>query len=299
MSAVGFDMRQVGFSDSDSGVTRTSFLAHLVEVCRNDPRIVGAVDYGSGSYGTADQWSDADVTLFIDDQHLAQFTADWKVWAAQFGRPLLRYISSVKHPWAVYDTAPVPLRVDFEFQPSSCIPAVAGWRNSPVSVDAMVLYDNSGGRLSAAVETLVGRSLAPDNLHAMFDELIGDVLYYLLYVHGKLSRGEGWSAREVYHLEVLRRLIWLLRLEAGGAALERWQWANAAKDIERTLSSARLLDLERCVPAPGLGGLPTAMLSAVRLARAAAAHIGDRHGWPWPLELGGRVEVLLVELVRQ
>src|SRR5687768_8740410 len=94
-----------------------TLLNQIIAVATEDPRVVGLIDYGSSSEGRADAWSDLDLALFVRDADLTAFEADWQQWAAQFGPLLLAYISGVGHPWVVYDTVPIPSRVDFAFHP--------------------------------------------------------------------------------------------------------------------------------------------------------------------------------------
>ncbi len=122
---------------------RTELIQRLLQAAAHDPRIAGIVDYGSGSEGRLDQWSDLDVTLFVRDADLERFAEDWVPWAAQFGELLLAYVGHIGHPWTVYDASPVPLRVDFEFQPESAISRWSVWPNSPASLAAMVLFDRT------------------------------------------------------------------------------------------------------------------------------------------------------------
>ncbi len=70
------------------------------------------------------------------------------------------------------------MRVDFEFQRASQIAGLESWPNSPTSVEAMVLYDASGGRVTASVRRLVGKSLRPDDMPATFEQVCGDFWYY-------------------------------------------------------------------------------------------------------------------------
>lgn len=249
------------------------------------------VDYGSSSYGRADEWSDVDVTLFIRDAEHDAFIRGWKEWTAGFGKLLLAYVGNVGHPWTVYDTRPVPLRVDFEFQLESQIHDISNWENSPISVEAMVLYDGSDGRLTSAVQHLVGKSLAPADPPAAFERLCGDFWYFLLYSYSKLQRGEQWVARMVFESESVAHLAYLLRLEAD--AVQRWRWSQAAYEVERTLSPERLQRLNGCIAPPSVEGLLGAMVAAARLGREVCCSIAAEHGWPWPAALGDRVVELL------
>ena len=273
---------------------RRAMIARLTTAAASDPRIVGMLDYGSGSHGRVDEWSDIDVEVFVRDEDYDAFARDWKEWAAGFGTLLLAYVGHIGHPWTVYDTEPVPLRVDFDLVHASDLEQVVTWPTSPTSVEAMVLYDGTGGRLSSLIAGMVGRSLAPEDLHATFDEVNGDFWYYLLYVLSKLGRGDHRVAREVYHLEPLITLARLLRMEAG--ALDRWRGSPGTFNLDRTVSAARVAWYQRCIPGPEAATLAPAALNAASLGGEVCATIARQHGWPWPDRLAERTAILAADL---
>lgn len=264
-----------------------SLLRRILAEARADEHIVGVVDYGSSSEGRADEWSDLDLTLFIRDADFEAFAREWKPWAAQFGELLLAYVGGVGHPWTVYDTAPLPLRVDFEFQRESEIARLHDWPNSPASVAAMALYDGSGGWLCEEVGRLVGKSLCPVDVPATFEQVAGDFWYYLLQAYCKLQRGEAWHARQRFHVEVMRNLFNLLRLEAG--ELEHWQGTTPSFQAEGWLSPEHLVQLDACVPAPGPDGLHTALAAVARVGSEVCAAIAAKYGLPWAETLAARI----------
>ena len=272
---------------------RAALVERLLQAAPRDPRIVGLLDYGSGSQGRLDEWSDLDVEVFLRDADFDAFARDWVAWAGQFGRLLLAYRGWVRHPWTVYDAEPVPLRVDFDLHRESEMEKLLTWTVTPVSAEAMVLYDGTGGRLTALVQQLVGRRDRPADTAAAFEQVCGDFWYYVLYVYSKLQRGHGWAAREVFHLEVMKHLLLLLRLEAGGDALDRWRASPAAVDVERTLPPERLARLDTCVPGEGMQALRQALAAAAELGREVCATIAEGHGWAWPEELAARTVELL------
>jgi hypothetical protein len=247
---------------------------------------VGLVSYGSYTTGRIDQWSDVDVSVFIRDADYEQFARDWAEWAGQFGDLLLAYISWVGHPWAVYDAEPIPMRTDFDLYPESRIDEVCQWPMSPISVGTALWYDGTGGHLRDCVERLIGRSLAPDDQRAAFEQVCGDFWYETLYAYSRLERGEHWVARQAFHCRTMEPLHRLLRLEAG--SLELWQANPAAVDIERALTSERLAQLARCVPGLDESDLYAALLSAAGLGYVACEKLARRHRWPWPQELANR-----------
>ena len=272
---------------------RAALVERLLQSAQGDPRIVGLLDYGSGSQGRLDEWSDLDVEVFLRDADFEGFARHWVAWAGQLGRLLLAYRGWVGHPWTVYDAGPVPLRVDFDLHRESEMDKLLTWTVTPVSAEAMVLYDGTGGRLTALARQLVGRRDRPVDLAATFEQVCGDFWYFVLYVYSKLQRGHGWAAREVFHEEVMKQLLLLLRLEAGGDALDRWKASPAAVDVERTLSPERLARLDACIPGAGTPALRQALSAAAQLGREVCAAIAQRHGWVWPEELAGRTVELL------
>ena len=267
--------------------TRNKVQQRILEAAQADPRIVGCIDYGSTSEGRGDEWSDLDIALFIQDSELESFEKNWKQWAAQFGTLLLAYTGGIGHPWAVYDAAPIPLRVDFVFFPASNLDKILEWPCSPVSVDAMVLYDNTGGRIRSRVSRLVGQSLAPEYLAKAFEQVGGDFWYYLLRTHTKLLRGEHWTARHDFNFIITGNLLALLRIECN--AVSRWRGSSASSGIEKVLSAGRLEQLNQRIPGSTETDLRSALLRAASLGCEVSENIAQKHGLDWPASLAKKV----------
>lgn len=269
------------------------FKERLLEVAARDDRIVGVLDYGSSSEGRADAWSDVDVAVFVRDDAFEDFEREWKQWAAQFGTLLLAFISPFEHPWVVYDTQPLPLRVDFDFHRESGAGDLSAWPNAPESVDAMVWYDAAGGRLTASVERLVGQSLGPLDVAETFDRVSGSFWYYALRTYSKLQRGHYWAARFDLNFMVTGNLLALLRFEAG--AVDRWRASDPSAGIERVLTAERLAQLNLCIPPASNESLHAALRAGVHLASEVCPVISERHGWEWPEILAQRLAMLMEE----
>lgn len=275
-------------------LTRSLMKQRLIDAARTDERIVGLVDYGSSIYERDDEWSDIDVAFFIRDADFEAFNRAWKLWAAQFGDLLLAYISWVEHPWVVYAAQPVPLRVDFNFYRTSEIEHILVWPNSPHSVETMVWYDGSQGRLTQYVQQIVGKSLRPSDLPATFEQACGDFWYYILFTLSKWKRGQGWLARQTFHCLVMQNLFALLRIEAD--ALDEWMGSSLAwAGVEHTLSPERLSQLEDCIPALGLASLQQSLIAAARLGYSVCEQIAQRYGWAWPRTLADQTLQVIVE----
>lgn len=273
--------------------TQQQFRAAILAATRADPRIVGVLDYGSSSARRADAWSDLDLALILQDEAFASFYAGWRAWATQFGPLLLAYQGGVGHPWTVYNTPGLPLRVDFAFHALSNIDVIAGWPNAPQSLEAMVLLDKTEGEISALAGRLVGQSLAPPDTAVAFEQAGGDFWYYLLRIYSKLRRGQEWAARHEFSFIIVGNLCALLRLEAG--ATEYWRGASAAVGIEQAISPRRLQQLDATIPAPGRSSLLVAIRRAAQVGYEVCAAVSNRQGVPWPKELAQRVLTLYEE----
>jgi hypothetical protein len=276
-------------------ISRASLVASIVSAAERDPRVLGVLDYGSASENRADEWSDVDLAIFLRDSDAAEFAAEWRGWAGQFGRLLLAYTGGVGKPWAVYDAAPLPLRADFNFWPIGSAAQIGEWPNAPASIEHMLLYDASGGLLRGLVAQIVGQSLAPTSPAQAFEQVGGDFWYYALRTWARLLRRQLWAARHEYDFILLGNLMALLRIEAGATA--HWRGASAAVGIERAISAERLAQLDRCVAGPGEPELRRAFSSAAGLARLVCQSIAQQHGWPWPAELADRVVAIFATVV--
>lgn len=270
---------------------RQTFRQQLIAIAQADPRIVGLVDYGSTSEGRGDEASDVDVALFLRDEVVEPFTHDWQAWARTLGPLLLAYVGGVGHPWAVYAAAPIPLRVDFVFLPTSALPQLANWPVSPLSLEHFVLYDGTDGELSTLARQLVGQSLAPKDAAATFAQVCGDFWYYQLRTFTRLQRGQEWAARHDFNFVIMGNLLALLRLECG--ATTRWRGSAAATGIEQVISAERHQQLASCIPAPGAVALLDTMRHTAHLGETVCRAIGQKQGWSWPEELARQVHQVL------
>ena len=274
-------------------LTRDRFVAHVLAAAATDARIAGVLDYGSTSEHRGDQWSDADLVLFLRAADIAAFERKWETWLGQFGPVLLAYICGLGKPWAVLDALPLPLRVDFNFYPDTELDRILEWPCAPASVEAMVLYDATGGAITERVAQIVRQPLGPADPAAAFSKVSGDFWYYALRTWAKVLRGQRLVAQHEFTAIMLANLAALLRLEAG--ATERWRNSSAVQDIEQAVSTARAAAFAECF-VRGEADIERAFVAAVRLAQSACQSIASRHGWLWPTELAAQVVALEMRL---
>lgn len=262
-------------------------LEMILNAIRFDPRFVGCVDYGSTSEGRGDEWSDLDLAFFVRDEDVGEVKQNWKEWASQFGKPLLMFPGVLDHPWVVYDAEPIPLRADFAFHPESTMDIILEWPNSPLSVEDMVLYDETDGRLSDMVGQLVGKSQAPKNIEETFERVCGGFWYYLVRLEGCIHRNELMDAAWQFNFIVVANLCALLKIQHDNLA--RFRSSDSTSGIEKAITPIQYMRLKRCVAGPHVGELRRSMLEAAKLGSEVCQSISDKHGWEWPSELAERV----------
>lgn len=268
-------------------VTRIEMKNRLLKIAQTDSRIVGLVDYGSSSEGRADEWSDVDVAIFIRNADYEKFERGWKSWAAQLGPLLLAYIGGVGNPWTVFAGEPIPLRMDFDFYRGSEVEKMLTWPNSPINVESMVWYDDTGGKITACARQMVGRSLGPADAARAFEQVCGDFWYYILRTHVKMQRKQTWAAREGFNFTVTGNLLALLKLESG--MTDRWQSTSSAENIERAITAKRLRQLNACIAGIEPDELRHALYAAAQLGVAVCQSTETQYGWPWPKELAEHI----------
>lgn len=189
-----------------------------------------------------------------------------------------------------HKAVPVPLRVDFAFHPASKLDIISAWPNSPLSPEAMIWCDKTGGQLSSSVQQLIGRQLGPPDEAATFEKICGGFWYYLLFAYCKLQRGHHWFAREAFNAWVMGNLLALLKFEAG--VFDRWQASPASWNLEQVIAPQRLDQLDRCIPAAGSEYLRDALAYTAWLGREICTAIAKAHHWTWP-------EALAQELIEE
>lgn len=269
---------------------RAELQSRVVAAARDDPRIVGLLDYGSWSEGRGDEWSDVDLSVFIHDDAYEAFEVEWVRWAGGFGRLLLAFVGDIGNHWTVYDGAAKPIRADFALHRASAMPDLLTWPNAPLSVEHMVLVDKTGGALTALAARTVGRDLGPQDVPQRFELVCANFWYYADRTWSKLQRGPTWGVRFDLDFIMMGSLMALLRLEAG--RVDRWRASDAAANIERDISPGRLDQLNACIPGPAPADLAPALQRIFQLGRDVSAAAAARYQRPWPAELAGRLVAL-------
>jgi len=176
-------------------VTRVeAFLEDVAEWARGEPGVRAALLVGSQARADspADDWSDVDVVLFVDDP--GRLAGDGG-WLASFGSPELTFVeptpvAGILERRVLFADG---LEADFALFPAAALPALSPDAEiaSVVARGYRLLHDELD--LETALSA-VGR--AADERRREPGELVHDFWYHALWTAKKLRRGEAVTARD-------------------------------------------------------------------------------------------------------
>jgi GNAT superfamily N-acetyltransferase len=121
---------------------RSAFLQRLDAALRRDERIVAAWVGGSLGRNEADNLSDIDIHLAVDDARCTELNSGRHAFVAEFGEPWLIQEAPQNAPpdgafqLVLYRGAAAPIEVDWSWRPAS---------TAAIPERAVVLFDRSGG----------------------------------------------------------------------------------------------------------------------------------------------------------
>lgn len=267
---------------------RDALLARITAWARAQPAIRGALLVGSLARREtpADEHSDIDVVLFVDDPR--PWVED-AAWVAELGEPCVTFVerTGVGHGMERRVLYADGTDVDFSLVPP---PGAA-----PVDADALAHVRGvlqRGARTLADPEGFLAAAIAAADAAAPavraerptpaeLENVIGDVLYHLVWAGRKALRGERWVAAECINAHIAARLLRLTAWHAaavrgasdtwhGGRFVERWGDPRAVALLGRALTDTDL---------PRIG-------AALRTAAAAVELLGSElaaaTGGAWP-----------------
>jgi aminoglycoside 6-adenylyltransferase len=186
----------------------------------------------------ADEFSDLDVVLFVDDPAPYIESAEW---VEAFGRPLLTFLEPTAtggqlERRVLYDSGQ---DVDFALVP---VAVVSGLLDDAATTSVIVrgyrvLYDELG--LETRLADAVHRTTEPD-----LAQLTHDFWYHVLWAAKKLRRGETYVAKQACDCYLKALVVELLKVGADrqrvwhdGRFLERWAPPDALAELRETYAT--------------------------------------------------------------
>jgi lincosamide nucleotidyltransferase len=256
-----------------------AMITRLVQICERDARIEAAMLYGSFATGEADEYSDIDVMLYFDDDHLADI--DQHEWLKQAEPVEFSYINEFGNRVAIFKNL---IRGEFHFDPASDIVKLEEFQGLVwfPSLEKTILVDKSG-QLKRHLEKLIGSSTSHNNAQEA-DNLIKSFLNWFLFGINVQARGEFARSHEILRMvqEVLLRMI---RLVEGVDE----HWITPTKSLELEISPEMYRRYQGCTSALDSVSLEQAYQSCFDLGRELITEMANQFDLSIPEELLDRL----------
>jgi predicted nucleotidyltransferase len=257
-----------------------SFLDRFVAACMADSRVVAAFLGGSHAKGTADQFSDLDLTMIVTDADYDRFYAERAAFLRPIGEPI--FLETFGNPNIVFLIYPDGAEVELWFASPSRLRHI---QCGPFRV----LLDKSG--ILASAEFPEHRPTEADQ-HERLRQLLAWFWHDMSHFTTAMARGDLWWANG--QLEELRRFCMNLAQLSEDFTVE----AEGHEKVDLALPAAALAPLAAtCCPLER-GAMLQAGRILVQYYQDLARPLAAAHGLPYPIELErvmlGRLERIAV-----
>jgi len=234
-------------------------IARVRQLCREDPRIVGALMYGSFTQGEGDAFSDIEFCIYLDEAAYQGFEP--AAWVAQVAPVAAYFTNEFGVGTAIFENL---VRGEFHFERATEMGRIRSWKEESgyPAAEAMLLVDRTG-ELTGHLRAISG----PDPERGTAEQVTAlwqRYLNWMIFGMNVLARGERARALEILWW-VQRYLLWLARLREGSTA----HWPTPSKNVESELTPEAYARYAAC----------TAGLRGTDLERAYGA------AWVWGQEL--------------
>ena len=263
------------------------------------PELRGVLLVGSAArtIRPADEHSDLDIILFVDDP--APWVAD-AAWVRAIGQPWLTFleptmIGHLVERRVLFDNG---VDVDFSLVPPPAIEPTDTELLSHIRLTlqrgALVLHDPDGflARAVAAADAAPPEERVEHPSTAELENVVGDLLYHVVWTARKAARGELWVAAECLNAHMQARLLSLARWHAAlvGGARDTW---HGGRFLE-AWADARVVDgLRHAMATSDRASIAAALRAACELTELLGSELAGRVGWTYPAAAHARVAAWL------
>jgi aminoglycoside 6-adenylyltransferase len=288
----------VGFSpDPDS------LLARIVSWAQADRAALALLLLGSRARSDrpADEWSDTDLILILDDTD--GFLAD-PAWPAPFGTVAITVLEetrfSLRERRVLYadgaDLDVVPMTRERMAQhlgdPHALMALGRGHR---VLVDKIAIFVGLEDRIASAKARGASHPEAPEP--AEFTNVVNDFWYHAVWTARKLRRGELWVARSCLDGHMKRLLLKVIewRADLAGARTDHW---FDGRFLERWADPSTLTALRDSFAHYDPDDVARALQATMDLFRRLATDLAVRRELPYPTNADTAATHLVTELLQ-
>ncbi len=274
---------------------RDDLLARIRAWAPTRPELRGALLVGSAARTVrpADENSDLDIILFVDDP--APWVADAE-WVRAVGQPWVTFVEATMIGHMVERRVLFDNGVDVDF---SLVPPPA---LEPTDADllahvrltlqrgAVVLHDPDGflARAVAQADASSPAERVERPSASEVENVVGDLLYHVVWTARKAARGELWVAAECLNAHMQARLLTLARWHAAliGGAQDTW---HGGRFLEHWADPRGVAGLRRAMATSERASITTALRAACELTELLGGELAPRVGWTYPAAAHARV----------
>ncbi len=241
----------------------------------------------------ADEHSDLDVILFVEDP------APWvdaAAWVREIGEPWITFVQGSGIGHMVERRVLFASGVDVDFSlvpPADARGADAGLlahMRLTLQRGAQVLHDPDGflARAVEAADTAPREERVERPSAAEVENVVGDLLYHVVWTARKAARGELWVAAECLNAHMQGRLLTLTSWHAAvvGGAGDTW---HAGRFLERWADPRAVEGLRRAMTTSDRGAIMASLAAACELTALLGGELAPLVGCEYPAEAHARV----------
>ncbi|HVF98542.1 MAG TPA: nucleotidyltransferase domain-containing protein [Chloroflexia bacterium] len=252
-------------------IEQREMIERVRQICREDPRLVAALMYGSFTRGEGDAYSDIEFVLFFRDEEIGE--VDQLEWVRQIAPVEMYFVNEFGNGTAIFSNL---VRGEFHFDKASDMRLVQGWKDSAwfPSLEATIMVDHTGelARLLRPYTTPPQHD-TPEQVRALCERFIN----WVLFGANVLARGEHARALEILGM-AHRYLLWLARLAEGRTE----HWPTPSKSLERDISPATYARFKTCTASLDEGQLWHAYDNAWKWGKELMTGQAEKHGIALP-----------------
>ncbi len=261
-------------------LAQAAMIERVRQLCQQDQRLVGALQYGSFARLEGDAYSDIEFALFFEDGALAAL--DQQAWVSQVAPVELYFADDFGHHTAIFGNL---IRGEFHFNPCSAMHEIEKWQGYDwfPSVTATLLLDRTG-ELVQRLQPLIGPPPlrdTPEEVRRLTSNIINIVLFGITV----LIRGEQARALDLLN-SVQRYLLFLARLHEQSID----HWPTPSRNVEHEISPAAYARFRSCTAPLDQEALWTAYIAAWNWAKDLMQALSQRHSLALPSTLIMRID---------
>jgi len=246
---------------------------------------------------TADEYSDLDIVMFVDEP---EYFISSDHWLDELGKYHVAFVENTmdgaKEKRVIFDGM---LDVDIVIQPCSLLDAVSNVEAAIVLLRGYdVLVDKIG--LSERLEPLSGLNTSYElPTEEEFINIVNDFWYHTVWTSKKLSRGELWTSKNCMDSYMKWKLLALIEYHAKATHGKEYDTWYSGRFIEQWADKRIVDELSHCFALYDADSIRKALLSTMSLFRNVALEVAGKLGYRYPVSVDEYTTACVTAITKQ